>query len=186
MCDLVAEKSKDPSTKVGAVIVGKNNEVVSTGFNGFPRGFKDKDVPERYERPLKYDLTEHAERNAIYNAARIGSRLDECKIYVNSLPPCTDCARGIIQSGIKEVVIVDKDIPERWRNNCAEAINMLEECGVNIRKIKHTSTNNDCVHDVWEIESLNSYKDPCTIGTQNMVTMVCKKCGKKNVLYHNS
>jgi len=61
-------KSKDKNTQIGAVIVGEDNEVVSTGYNSFPRGIDD-DVPERQERPEKYHWFEHAERNAIYNAA---------------------------------------------------------------------------------------------------------------------
>jgi dCMP deaminase len=159
MCDIIAEKSKDPSTKVGAVIVGQDNEVVSTGFNGFPRGAIDKPgctcleisdnvkIPQqslvdkakkinaRYQRPLKYKWTEHAERNAIYNAARIGSSLRGCRIYINSLPPCCDCARAIIQSGINEVIITKEDVPERWKEDCSIAIEMLKECGVKILKV---------------------------------------------------
>lgn len=103
----VATKSKDPSTWVGAVIVGPNLEIRSTGFNGFPRGVFDNVLahPERYARPAKYQYTEHAERNAIYNAARMGTPLDGCTLYLNYAPQlCTDCVRAVIQSGIAEVV----------------------------------------------------------------------------------
>jgi len=131
MATLVSTKSKDPSTKVGAVIVSKDNKVRSTGYNGFPRGMEDDN---RYnDRALKYKLTEHAERNAIYNAEM---SLEGCKIYVNSLPPCCECAKGIIQSGIKEVIILDKEIPERWKEECFIALKMLNECEVKVRKIK--------------------------------------------------
>lgn len=97
----VASKSKDLSTDVGCVIVGPDHEIRSTGFNGFPRGCRD-DVEDRKERPLKYVYTEHAERNAIYNAARNGVPLNWCTMYITHAP-CTKCARGIIQAGIKEV-----------------------------------------------------------------------------------
>ena len=76
----ISEWSKDPTTRVGCVIVGPSNEVRSIGFNGFPRGVNDDD-PSRYDRPAKYMWTEHAERNAIYNAARIGVALENCRMY---------------------------------------------------------------------------------------------------------
>jgi len=160
MCDTIAQKSKDTSTKVGCVIVGPDNEVRSMGFNGFPRGACDdvrksytvtdngikldglhdmfatfirpKDIKKRYNRPLKYKWTEHAERNAIYNAARVGIPLKGCTIYINSLPPCTDCARAIIQSGITTAVIKDIEVPERWKKDCDIASEMFNECGVTV------------------------------------------------------
>src|SRR6266581_3511885 len=87
----IALWSKDPSRRVGCVIVGPNNEVRATGFNGFPRGVDDTKV-ERYDRPIKYLWTEHAERNAIYNAVRSGTPLDGCRMYLPWFP-CMDCAR---------------------------------------------------------------------------------------------
>ncbi len=134
ICNAVKEKSKDNSTKVGSVIVGPDNEVISVGYNGFPRGIDD-DVKERYERPLKYVYFEHSERNAIYNAARIGVSTKNCKIYL-TLSPCADCARAIIQSGIKEVILQTKEIPERWKDNCNIATEMLSEAGVAVRRMK--------------------------------------------------
>jgi dCMP deaminase len=160
MCDCVASKSKDISTKVGCVIMGADMEIRSTGYNGFPRGAKDTEpctclsvddgfkIPQlslereaavirsRYERPLKYKWTEHAERNAIYNAARVGIPLKGCTIYINSLPPCSDCARAIIQSGISAVVFMEGDVPERWLDDCNMACEMLWECGVTVMTMK--------------------------------------------------
>ena len=129
MCKLVSQKSKDLHTKAGCVIVGPDNEVRSTGFNGFPRGVIDsmawgpfvnnmhsteRIIAERSARPEKYIWTEHAERNAIYSAARTGIPLRNCTIYVTSMP-CCDCARAIIQSGIMNVYIekYDKDYIEK-------------------------------------------------------------------------
>lgn len=102
VADHIATWSKDRSTQVGCVIVGNANQVLSMGYNGFPRGVND-DIEERHDRPDKYLWTEHAERNAIYNAARTGTALAGSTMY---LPwyPCADCARAIIQSGISTLV----------------------------------------------------------------------------------
>ena len=95
-------KSKDERTQIGAVIVGKDKEIVSTGYNSFPRGIDDN-IKERQERPEKYFWFEHAERNAIYNAARIGVSTKGCTMYLSCGIPCSDCARGIINAGIVRI-----------------------------------------------------------------------------------
>lgn len=130
----VAGWSKDRSRKVGCVVVGQNKEVRATGYNGFPRGVND-DVEERHQRPAKYDWTEHAERNAIYNAARVGTPLEDCMLYV-SLFPCAACARAIIQSGIGRVVTVPA--PENdpvWDKEFKVAKEMLHAAGIVIAYI---------------------------------------------------
>lgn len=132
---VVAEKSKDNSTQVGAVIVSPNHEILSTGFNGFPRGIDELD-DERWERPQKYDWVEHAERNAIYNAARNGVQTNGATLYLNWRPiPCINCAKAIIQAGIKE--IVGPDVPfggkgEQWNDEMTFAKRMLLEAGVEL------------------------------------------------------
>jgi dCMP deaminase len=137
MAVFVAQKSKDISTKVGSVIVGPDKEVRSTGFNGFPRRVNDE-KPERLERPLKYLWTEHSERNAIFAAAKIGIPLDNCSIYVDFYP-CADCARAIIQAGIREVIVDGRDyqnkfnLASRWKESLEIAKTMLSEAGVKIR-----------------------------------------------------
>lgn len=103
VCRSVALRSKDPNTQIGCIIVGPSHEIRSTGYNSFPRGINDK-APERLERPEKYLWIEHAERNAIYNAARAGTPLQGCTIYVE-VTPCMDCARAIVQAGIERVVV---------------------------------------------------------------------------------
>ena len=101
---VIAQKSKDPSTKVGCVIVGDDNAILSMGFNGFPRGVDEHDTA-RWKRPEKYNWVEHAERNAIYNAARHGINLSGARAYLNWEPkPCADCTRALIQAGIKEII----------------------------------------------------------------------------------
>jgi dCMP deaminase len=96
------ERSKDPNTNVGAVIVDEDHNVVSTGYNGFPRGVKE--TPGRWERPLKYEYVVHAEENAIGCAARTGRATDGCKMYVTHFP-CKDCAKMIITAGIKHLIV---------------------------------------------------------------------------------
>ena len=100
MAYLAASRSSDESTHAGAVVVRSDNSIVSTGYNGPVRG--ENDPPQ--ERPEKYFYFEHAERNAIYNAARHEGGLNNCRLYVNFLP-CADCARAIVQAGITEVVV---------------------------------------------------------------------------------
>ena len=126
----VALKSKDRSVQIGAVIVGPDHEIRSTGYNGFPRGGEDA-VDSRHERPLKYSYTEHAERNAIFNAARCGIVTLGTTLYLNTGYPCADCARAIIQAGIVEIIMTeDKMDPGRWKESCRTAACMLEEAGV--------------------------------------------------------
>ena len=121
--------SKDPSTKVGCVVVGEDREIRSTGFNGFPRGIEDS--MERLEdRELKYPLICHAEENAIMHAARIGISLKDCTAYV-TWPPCTRCARSLIQAGVIEVVYPgDIEIPDRWIEDFERSSSMMKEAGI--------------------------------------------------------
>lgn len=98
----VSRKSKDPRTKVGCVIVGEDHEVLSTGFNGMPIGVSDRD--ERMLPPAKYLFTSHAEENAVAFAARNGHQLKGSTAYVTH-PPCSRCARMLIQSGVRAVVV---------------------------------------------------------------------------------
>jgi dCMP deaminase len=130
LAGVVSRPSKDRSTKVGAVVVGPDNEIRTTGYNSFPRGINDH-VEARHERPAKYRWTEHAERNAIYNAARVGTPLKGCRLYV-TLAPCMDCARAVIGAGISEVITTDVQ-NQRWSDEQWEAQTMLEEAGVTLR-----------------------------------------------------
>jgi len=109
MANMVSSWSKDPSTKVGAIIVDKQKRIISVGYNGFPRGVEDNQ--ERYDdRPLKYSLVSHAERNALDNA---DVPLKVTSMFVTLLP-CSDCAKGIIQRGVKAVVVAP--LPEKFSN----------------------------------------------------------------------
>jgi dCMP deaminase len=132
----VAEWSIDPTTRVGCVIVGPSNEIRALGYNGFPRNVDDS--PERLMRPSKYMWIEHAERNAIYTAARVGVPLDGCRMYLSWFP-CGDCARALIQVGITEIVAVEPDwSSELWGSQFVQARELLSEGRVRVRLVKPT------------------------------------------------
>lgn len=131
---IAAERSKDPNSQVGACIVDQNNKIVSTGYNGAPIGYDDdKDMTWDREGDFldtKYAYVCHSELNAILNSKIpvIG-----CKLYV-TLFPCNECAKAIIQSGIKEFVYLD-DKYDKTPGNIASK-KMLDACGVKYRKYK--------------------------------------------------
>lgn len=126
----VGRWSKDPSTCVGAVIVDKLRRVVGLGYNGFPRGVSDNG--ERlFDREQKYALTVHAELNAILNAI---TPVRGATLYVSPLPCCNECAKAVIQSGIRRVVtyIPETDLLSRWSVSLAVARQMFHEAGVEV------------------------------------------------------
>lgn len=128
---IISTWSKDKNTGTGAVIADKDNHVISIGYNGFPQGCND-DIESRYERPAKYLFTEHAERNAIYNAVRNGVSTKGCTMYLMWFP-CADCARAIIQSGIDKVVCYEPDLDTpKWGEHFKASLEMFEECGVEV------------------------------------------------------
>jgi dCMP deaminase len=128
---LIASWSRDPETGVGCILADWDNIVRSTGYNGLPRGVKEEG--KRNERPEKYLWIEHAERNAIYNAARVGIALEGCRVFVYGGFPCADCARAIVQCGIVEVVASPPDVDdERWGGHYRVAIAILDEGSVRV------------------------------------------------------
>ena len=136
---LASQRSKDPSTQVGACIVNDDNKIMSVGYNGFPRGCSDDEFPwERSadnECETKYPYVCHAELNAILNAG--GNSLNGCRIYV-ALFPCNECAKAIIQSGITEVIYIsdkykDTDLVKASRR-------MLECAGVKLTEFDSDKT----------------------------------------------
>lgn len=130
----VAEWSIDPTTKVGCVIVGPSNEVRAIGYNGLPRRVEDS--PDRLAPPSKYVWIEHAERNAIFTAARVGVPLQGCRIYVSWFP-CIDCARAIVQVGLDEIIANEPDwTQELWGPQFTKARELLAEAKVVVRLIK--------------------------------------------------
>jgi dCMP deaminase len=126
-------KSKDASTQIGAVIVGPDHEIVSTGYNSFPRGIDDT-KPERQLRPEKYFWMIHAEANSVVNAARIGVSTKGCTMYLTCEIPCADCARTIINAGIT-TIYCEPIQPQRmiWQEHIKRSTMMFKEAGVEIR-----------------------------------------------------
>lgn len=137
----VSTWSKDPSKKIGAIAVD-DRSVIAQGYNGFPRGIQD--YSERYEnRDLKYKFVVHAEMNVIYNATYNGVSLDDATLYVWGLPVCSDCAKGVIQTGIKRVVMPNQDIPDHWAESWKLTKEMFEEANVEWEFIDVSDTSMD-------------------------------------------
>lgn len=126
---VVSTWSKDPSKQVGCVIVGDDGQILAQGFNGFPRGIEDSE--ERYEdRETKYKYVVHAEQNAIYNAVRSGTCLKGGVAYVVGVPICSECAKGLIQVGIKAVYVPMQTYSNHWIESVTLAQNLFIEAGV--------------------------------------------------------
>ena len=129
----IASWSKDPSTQVGCVVVGPDREIRSTGFNGLPRGIEDSE-DRLNNREIKYPMICHAEENAIMHAARIGISLKDCTAYV-TWPPCTRCARSLIQAGDSEIIYPKGiAIPDRWIQDFDLSLKMFKEAAVKTKQ----------------------------------------------------
>ncbi len=129
---LSAERSKDPNSQVGACIVSEDNKILSIGYNGFPRGCSDDEIPWEREGEFantKYPYVCHGELNAILNYT--GTTLKNSRIYV-ALFPCNECAKAIIQSGIKEVIYKEDKYADT--DSIKISKKMLKLGGVKIRK----------------------------------------------------
>lgn len=126
----VSQWSKDPGTKVGCVLV-KDRRIVSTGYNGFPQNLSD-DLSFYKDRDYKLAITVHAETNAILNAAKNGSRTEDCIAYV-TFPPCSHCASALIQAGIAQVICPNPSkAPERWKKSFQLGNSLLFEAGIKV------------------------------------------------------
>jgi dCMP deaminase len=123
----VSTWSKDPSTRVGAVIVSDDKRILATGYNGFPRGFKDSDEYLN-DREFKYKNIIHAEQNAILDALYHGVSIQNSYIFVYGLPICSGCMKYLIQAGITKFVIINKDdYPQKWKDEWEESKRMIFE-----------------------------------------------------------
>ncbi len=135
--------SKDPGTKVGCVLVN-DRRILSTGYNGFPSTISD-DLERYIDREYKLSVTVHAEKNAILNAAKNGTKVEGSTLYV-TFPPCSQCASAVIQAGVAKVVCPDPALaPERWRSNFVAANNLFYEAGVQVLYYSDS--------DLWTIET---------------------------------
>lgn len=122
--------SKDPSSKIGAIIVDKDRRILGTGYNGFPKGIADTE--ERLnDREEKYPRIIHAEMNALLNCLRSGTSVMDSTLYIYGLPMCTDCTKSVIQSGVSTIIMIyPKNIPERWKESMLKSGSMLGEAGI--------------------------------------------------------
>ena len=130
----VSAWSKDPSRQVGAVFV-KDDVILSTGYNGFPRKFDDS--PELYsDKDIKSKFIVHAEMNAIFNAARNGTSLEGSTLYCWGLPVCVECSKALIQVGVKRIVWdCDEAVPSKWNDQMHMAKQMLDYINVPVEKV---------------------------------------------------
>ena len=127
----ISSWSKDPSKQIGAVAIGERGQVLAQGYNGFPRGIKDTDERLNH-RQTKYKYVVHAEMNCIYNATYNGVSLNGSTMYIYGLPVCSECAKGLIQVGIKRVVStpITDATPEQWVESTKLTKEIFEEAGV--------------------------------------------------------
>jgi dCMP deaminase len=154
---VIAAKSKDPSSKVGCIIVNEDHSIVATGYNGFPRGVNDD--KDRYEnREQKLYLIEHSERNCLYYCAKNGVPL-KGTILLLEWAPCHDCMRGIIQSGIKKIYINgdsaqfnNRELFNRWQPSLKWSIIMAKEADVLIYVYSNSHLFN--ILSITDIENL--------------------------------
>ena len=125
---VISKWSKDPSRQIGAIAV-RNRKILSTGYNGFPKGIEDTEARLRV-REIKYQYVVHAEMNCIYNAAENGISLRDSTLYIYGLPVCGDCALGIIQAGVSKVVAMSSHTPKRWQQAIEKTDEIFKEAGV--------------------------------------------------------
>ena len=129
---LAARRSKDPNTQVGACIVSQDNIIISTGYNGMPKGCSDDEFPwGREGAETKYPYVVHAELNAILNAS--GRDLRGSRLFV-ALFPCNECAKAIIQSGVKEVLYLSDKYADSMSTLASKR--MLESAGVKFTQLR--------------------------------------------------
>ena len=129
LAEQISTWSKDPSRQIGCVAVGDKGQVLAQGYNGFPRGIEDSQ--EIYNnRELKYKYIVHAEMNTIFNASYNGVSLDGATLYVHGLPCCSDCAKGIVQVGIKQIFMNKQDVPDTWQTSWDLSQSMFDAAGI--------------------------------------------------------
>lgn len=131
LAKLVSTWSKDPSTKIGAVITDRDNKIVSLGYNGFPKKLADDD--RLNDRETKYKIIIHGEMNAILSASR---PLDECTLYTYPFMPCPRCASMVIQTGISRIVSY-KNTNERWAEEFKLSLDLFKESNIEYTEYVH-------------------------------------------------
>ena len=133
--------SKDPNKKVCALFISPNTyQILSAGYNGMPRSFNESE--ERWQRPMKYKYVVHAEANGIYNSSLSGVSLSG-SICIVTMFPCSNCAKGLIQVGIKSLYTIEPNLDhERWGEDFGYSLELLQESKIEIYIITYKSDNN--------------------------------------------
>lgn len=129
--------SKDPSTKVGCVAIGEHGQVLSQGYNGFPRKFDDN-IDLYTDQDTKYRYIVHAEMNCIYHATLNGISLKNSTLFVSGLNVCHECAKAIVQTGIKRVIARPKKVYKiKWQESFKHAKEILKQGGVEYEMLRY-------------------------------------------------
>jgi len=129
--------SKDPSKKIGAIAIGSKGQVLAQGYNGFPRGIDDNES-RLNNKETKYKYVVHAEMNLIYNATFNGISLNGSTVYVSGLPVCSECAKGLIQVGVKQIVMSKDSLEgadEKWLDSFELTIALINEAGIHWKTV---------------------------------------------------
>ncbi len=129
--------SKDPSKQIGAIAIGSKGKVLAQGYNGFPRGIDDNES-RLNTKETKYKYVVHAEMNLIYNATFNGISLNGSTVYVSGLPVCSECAKGLIQVGVKQIVMSKDSLEgadEKWLDSFELTIALLNEAGIHWKTV---------------------------------------------------
>ena len=129
--------SKDPSKQIGAIAIGSKGQVLAQGYNGFPRGIDDNESWLN-TKETKYKYVVHAEMNLIYNATFNGISLNGSTVYVSGLPVCSECAKGLIQVGVKQIVMSKDSLEgadEKWLDSFELTIALLNEAGIHWKTV---------------------------------------------------
>lgn len=135
MADLVATWSKDPDRQVGAIAVGNKGQILSQGYNGFPRKIEDN---ERLQSRDKLKFMVHAEANLVYNTMHNGGSLLDSSIFISGLPPCLDCSKSLIQVGVKDIYVQSqhlKEVSQNWVENLEESRLLLQEAKIGLHYV---------------------------------------------------
>jgi dCMP deaminase len=141
LAETVAGWSKDPSRQIGCVAVNDKGQILSVGYNGFPRGINDDPV-RLNNREEKYKFVVHAEKNMIYNATHNGVSLDGSTVYVSGLPVCSECAKGLIQVGVKQVIMDDAtNIRDNWAESWELTRSLFDEARIKYKILEDKNKN---------------------------------------------
>lgn len=141
----VSTWSRDPSTQVGAVAISPEGRIISTGYNGLPRGIDDTDF-RLNDRETKYGLTIHAEHNCVLNANYHGVSLRNSTVYVSSLPCCSQCALVLVQVGVSRVVMdadAYRSCTDKWKDSFKTTAALFDEAGVQYQFIENEENQNN-------------------------------------------